>query len=116
MSSERRRFPRIPLLAEAWLNIGDERMHVRTRDLSRGGVCVELAPGTAVENQTACRVEITLPSREHVEFDGIVAWVRAKTAGVRFEKVSSEAQVLLDAEVARILEELKSLEDEKTPS
>jgi c-di-GMP-binding flagellar brake protein YcgR len=116
MSDERRRFPRIPLLAEAWLSFEEERIHVRTRDLSMGGVCVDLAPGDSVPSQAECEVEITFPSRERVNITGVIAWARAKTAGVRFLKIEADAQAVLDSEVERVIDELKSLEDEKTPA
>ena len=112
---ERRVFPRIPLLTEAWVIRGDVRQHVRTLDLSLGGACLEMkspAPsGTEVE------FELRLPdgSGPH-RISALVAWSRVKTVGLRFANLDSEVKKLLHENVGQVLDELRELENQKTPT
>ena len=114
---ERRRFPRIPLLAEAHVVIDGEVTQVRTRDLSIGGVSIEFVEGALVAKpQSACRFRLRLPGHDEIEIDSSLAWRRAKTAGVRFMKLETEHETLLKDEIARVHEELQSLEAQATPT
>jgi hypothetical protein len=115
-SDDRRRFPRIPLLSEAWIIDGDERRHCRTRDLSEGGVCVE---GDAGEWEIGKVVELELglpQAPEPMKTAARVQWKREGMFGVEFTDLDEGDRGMILRTVTRILEELRSLEDEKTPT
>jgi hypothetical protein len=116
--SERREFPRIPLLTEAWLideETGD-RTHVRTRDLSTGGLCVD-AGDHAWPPGRVLRLSLKLPGQtEEVELTAKVAWVAGTTLGVSWHNVAKIEKELIDLTVEQILRDLESMESEKTPT
>lgn len=114
-SSERRRSPRVPLLSGAWIVLDDERTHVQTRDLSRGGVCCSRPERPLCGEEL--RLELRLPDVEgELVLLGTVAWRRGDDFGLEFDEIAEEHAALIEATVQAVLDELDSLEREKTPS
>lgn len=63
-ADERRRFPGIPLRPEAWVVEPDgSRRHLRTRDLSKGGICLEVE-GKPYHHGQLCDVRLRLCDEE----------------------------------------------------
>ena len=116
-SAERRAFPRIPLLSEVWIVDADgQRVHVRTRDLSRGGLCIEV-DGTPWRRGELLDLRLRLPdSSAELELRGVVAWTRTRLTGISFDSIRVQDAALIEATIARVLEELESLESERTPT
>lgn len=76
-SAERRRLPRIELRQTIGIHRGNDVEHVRTRDISQGGIGVEartLVAGDAVQ--------LTFDGLRPL--DGTVRWVAGETAGIAF--------------------------------
>lgn len=115
--AERRVFPRIPLLSEAWIIETDgTRTHVRTRDLSKGGLCLEVE-GEPWGHGQLLELRLRLPDQpEELELKGFVAWSTKSAMGIQFESIDPEMAQLIDATIERILDELESLEQAKTPT
>ena len=88
---ERRQFPRIPPLTEVWVrHDSGHRTHVKTRDLSRGGLCLE-SPDNAFDVGDKLNVEIRLPGdKKPVE------------APARDREATLEREVLLCVEERRV--------------
>ena len=114
---ERRQFPRIPLLTEVWVrHDSGHRTHVKTRDLSRGGLCLE-TPDNAFDVGDKLNVEIRLPGdKTPVEAPAKVMWQSPGLAGLMFVDFPTEETDRIDAACEAALEELKSFADEKTPT
>lgn len=116
--SERRKFPRIPLLTEAWV-IDDEsgdRKHVRTRDLSRGGLCIEAGENVWPPGRKL-RLGLKLPeSNEEIVLESRVAWVAGSVFGISFDDLSDTEAELIRLTVDQVLRDLESMESQKTPT
>ncbi|GEM_PF-768166 len=76
-TAERRRLPRIELRHTVGVHRGGDVEHLRTRDISQGGVGVE-ARALAVNEA----VQLTFDGLRPL--DGIVRWVAGETAGIVF--------------------------------
>lgn len=113
---ERRRFPRIPLLTEVWvLHDSGHRTHIKTQDLSRGGLCLE-TPDNALDIGDRLQLEIRLPDEARsVHASAKVMWLSPGLAGVMFVDLPSAQADCIDAACQQALESLKSFADEKTP-
>lgn len=116
-TDERRSFPRIPLLTEVWvIASADKRFHVKTRDLSRGGLCIE-DDGNVLDVSDELAVEIRLPEDSgSVEAKGRVMWKSPGLAGLMFIELPTEEADRIDAACEKALAELKSFQEEKTPT
>jgi Tfp pilus assembly protein PilZ len=115
--SERREFPRIPLLSEAWIHDDDKRVHVRTRDLSEGGLCIEANEDAVYPPGRSLRLTVKLPeSNEEIEVSGRVQWVNGNLLGVSFAGIDKTEKELIRLTVDQLLRDLESMEQEKTPT
>lgn len=114
-NSDRREFPRIPLLTEVWLVVGKNRLHVKSRDLSRGGLCLEDG-NNALDVGDELELELRLPEQPiKVSCRGRVMWQSPGLAGIMFLNLPVDAADEIDAACEHALAELKSFENEKTP-
>jgi hypothetical protein len=82
---ELRRYVRVPLVSEALLENGKERVHASTAELSAGGMSLRTAAPFKV-SQTMI-VTFELPNVGRVSLRAIVSWIRREEEliGVRFE-------------------------------
>lgn len=116
--SERRIFPRIPLLTEAWV-IDDEtgdRTHVQTRDLSQGGLCVEAGENVWPPGRKL-KLALKLPeANEETVLNAKVAWVAGSLLGINFADLPQSEANLIRLTVDQLLREIESLESLKTPT
>jgi Tfp pilus assembly protein PilZ len=116
--SERRTFPRIPLLSEAWIIEDDgQRIHVRTHDLSEGGLCIQASGDAVFPPGRRLKMSVKLPeSNEELEVRGKVQWVRGDQLGVSFADMEETERELIRLTVDQLLRDLESLESQKTPT
>lgn len=82
---ELRRYVRVPLVSEALLESGGERLHASTVELSGGGMSLR-STGRFTISQTLL-VTFELPNVGQVSLRAIVSWIRQEESmvGVRFE-------------------------------
>lgn len=82
---ELRRYVRVPLVSEVLLEIGQERAHASTVELSAGGMSLR-ATGAFKVPQTVM-VTFELPNVGRVSLRAVVSWIRREEGmvGVRFE-------------------------------
>lgn len=115
---ERRRFPRVPLLTDAWVLLegkGD-RLHVKTSDLSSRGLQI-VASGVSWKRGEPLAVALRMPTSSHeLVVQAEVAWRDGEKVGLSFINVASQTAALIDKTVLSILGEIDSFEDAKTPS
>ncbi len=83
---ERRRYYRLPVDLSAALTLPNgTRLYVRTTDLSRGGIGVELSK--AVPRGTSLEITFELPENDtDIEARCELAWCRDKSAGIVFHE------------------------------
>lgn len=115
-TQDRRRFPRVPLLTDAWILEAGQRMHVRTMDISSAGlqIVMERPPW---QSGTRLKIAIRLPeTTQELDLEAEVAWRSTQAAGLHFLAVPDVAARHIDATVERILAEVQSFQDEKTPT
>lgn len=117
--AERRQHVRVPLISEAWLTGPDgsgEHRHVRTEDLSVGGLCVtghQIAPDARGE---VVMVTLRLPGEDApIRVRGQIAWWRGGRAGIQFHEMPDEEAGVISRVLRQVQAELDSFQDERTP-
>jgi len=116
--AERRVFPRIPLLTEAWVIDEEtgERTHVQTRDLSQGGLCIEAGENVWPPGRRL-KLGLKLPeANEETVLNAKVAWVAGSLLGINFADLPQSEANLIRLSVELLLEEIESMESLKTPT
>ena len=81
---DKRRWPRVPLAARAWIEDGHHTMYVRVHDVSRGGLSVRAPVPFAAADAVEVRLE--LPGGVVVRARGEIMWVKpepGETSGPR---------------------------------
>jgi hypothetical protein len=97
-SSERRDTPRVPVMLDAMVKMGDRPFQVyRTRDLSLDGTFVETGP-IRVGSKDSIQVALKIPvngTAQIFRFDASVARVAPQGVGVVFDHVNTESYAAL---------------------
>ena len=99
----RRATPRIPTSLKVRFDSLDKMGGVLMRNLSRGGIFVEIDPPPAIGTKLKLRIEVIDPPRE-IELDGEVASLHVgprfevdqRGVGIRFSSLSPSDQSLVD--------------------
>jgi CheY-like chemotaxis protein len=95
----RRKFDRVPLHVDVTCSDTSGQLYGKTRNLSRGGLQVQLDRLTCGEPK---RVSFTLPSSTRpINVAGSVVWVRDKRQGIQFEGLDSECDRVIADYIAR---------------
>jgi c-di-GMP-binding flagellar brake protein YcgR len=111
MSAEHRRQTRVELRVSAEIKVGTRTLTGVTRNLSTGGVCLELDTGLAEGDSIALRLfpvedDIEAEGARGLEIAGRVQWVaeadRGYTVGVQFKDLSPAQMNGLVATVKRL--------------
>jgi len=115
---DRRQFPRIPLLSEVWIkeDADGPKTHARSQDLSKGGLRVEIK-GPAFDVGQLIFLELRVPgSKVIIPARGTVCWQSKTEIGVSFVELPPESAAAIEIALDKALEELRSFENEKTPT
>jgi hypothetical protein len=101
--TESRRHPRFAIELEVSLQAGDTLIDGRTRDLSRGGLCLRAATSVPVGTECVVRVALVFSENqfsEHLELPATVMWSTRIGAvhqiGVKFGALLDETRGYLD--------------------
>jgi hypothetical protein len=105
---ELRKSLRLPVLAEVDVILGGNPTRLRTENLSRDGVCLEVPP-TFDEKNVTLQVHLTATGRQ-IQVGGRVAWRRGTRAGVAFE-IAPPEQSELDAAIQTHFNALRAVVD-----
>lgn len=112
---ERRRFPRVPLLTDAWLLRGEDRLHVRTEDLSRSGLRLRLTDDVLVKGDVVA-LAVRLPDVEReLTLRGRVMWSSGETYGVDLVGLSDEDGEAIEQAIEHAVSEIEAFSSAKTP-
>ena len=113
--TDRRQFPRIPLLTEVWIVSGADREHGQSFDLSRGGLCL-VDEKNRFDIGDEVSLELRLPDTDGPILTlSRVMWKSPDKAGLMFTDLADETRDHIDAICEKAINELRSFEDEKTP-
>jgi hypothetical protein len=116
---DQRLHPRYAIELDAAIVVGDVRVVGRTRDISRGGFCMQ-APRSVVAG-SACSVKLALvfsenQFSEHLELGATIAWCTPVKGsfqiGCSFGKLDPQHMSYLDLFI-RFLDEGRSQEDDE---
>ncbi len=82
---ELRRYARVPLVSEALLETGKERLHASTVEISGGGMSLRSSAHFTIPQ--AVQVTFELPNLGQISLRAVVSWIRKEDEmiGVRFE-------------------------------
>ena len=115
---DRRKFPRIPLLSEVWIKESADgpKTHASTEDLSKGGLRATLKDSQFDVGQQVF-LELRVPgSTVIIPARGTIVWQSKTEVGVSFVELPKESAAAVEIALDKALEELKSFENEKTPT
>src|SRR3954465_4490799 len=95
-----RRHPRVPLLTDAWVKDGDQRLHVRTADLSSAGLRLSM-PGPTWKPRSRFDIVIKLPDaqRDELTLACEVVWCSDAALGATFVGLTGHQSALIDGTI-----------------
>jgi len=101
--TEARQHPRYAIELEVSLHVGDTTVDGRTRDLSRGGLCLRAPSSVPVGTECVVRLALVFSENqfsEHLELPATVMWSTRLGAvhqiGVKFGAIPDETRGYLD--------------------